>query len=55
MTIEIKNPISEGELDIFLKKIKENQKNKGLRKHFGALKRNLDAEKYQKELRNEWD
>jgi hypothetical protein len=36
MTIEIKSPIEEGELDILLKKIKENQKNKGLRKHFGA-------------------
>ena len=53
MTIEIKNPGTKEKVkQAFEQLSKENEK--GLRKHFGKLKRNLDGLDYQKQLRNEW-
>ena len=37
------------------KALKNKPKKQGLARSFGALKRNIDGLKYQKEVRNEWN
>jgi hypothetical protein len=42
-------------VQISLEKLRGNDKNRGLRKHFGNSKTLTDAVAFQKKLRNEWN
>lgn len=54
MTIEIKEPVTKEKVQQAIEQFAKETGKKSLRKHFGKLKRNLDALDYQKQLRNEW-
>jgi hypothetical protein len=54
MIIEIKRPVTKEKVREALILISKEGKKKSLRKHFGKLKRGLDAMAYQKKVRNEW-
>lgn len=55
MTVVIKNNTSDKKIEEIIRKVKTGMPSKGLRKHFGALKRQIDGLDYQKKIRNEWD
>jgi len=55
MTVVIKNNTSGKKIEEIIRKVKTEMPSKGLRKHFGALKRQIDGLDYQKKIRNEWD
>ncbi len=55
MTVVIKNHTSSKKIEEIIRKVKTEMPPKGLRKHFGALKRQIDGLDYQKKIRNEWD
>jgi hypothetical protein len=55
MTVIVNNTTSEKKIEEIIQKIKTQNPQKGLRKHFGALKREIDGLEYQKKIRNEWD
>lgn len=52
MTIVIKNTTSNKAIDGIIESLKTKKPSKGLRKHFGALKREIDGLEYQKKIRN---
>jgi len=54
MTIEIKTPVTKEKVQQAIKQIAESSGKKGLRNHFGKLKRGIDGLEYQKQIRNEW-
>lgn len=53
MTIVVNQNMTHAAIKDALKDVKK--KSKGLRKHFGKLKRDIDAVTHQKQLRNEWN
>lgn len=54
MIIEIDQPVTPKKVQEALDKMQRGKKNKSLRKHFGKLKRDIDAVSYQKSLRDDW-
>jgi hypothetical protein len=54
MTIEIKTPVTKEKVQQAIEQLSKESGKKNLRKHFGALKRNLDGLEYQKQVRNDW-
>jgi hypothetical protein len=54
MTIEIKTPVTKEKVQAAIDKLSQKAGKKGLRGHFGKLKRNIDGLDYQKQVRNEW-
>ncbi|MDD3788682.1 MAG: hypothetical protein PHO94_08290 [Petrimonas sp.] len=54
MVIEIEQPVTPKKVKEALGEMQKHQNKKSLRKHFGKLKRNIDALSYQKEMRDEW-
>lgn len=55
MTRVIKNTTSAKGIVEIIEQVKTEKPSKSLRKHFGVLKRQIDAVEYQKKMRNEWD
>lgn len=53
MVFIIKNTTSDKTIKDIIENIKAEKTTKGLRKHFGALKRQIDGVEYQKEIRND--
>lgn len=54
MVIEIEQPVTPKKVKDALGEIQKKQSKKTLRKHFGKLKRGIDALSYQKDVRDEW-
>jgi hypothetical protein len=54
MTIEIKTPVTKEKVQEAINQLSKEAGKKGLRKHFGKLKRDIDGLEYQKQVRNEW-
>ena len=54
MTIEIKTPVTKEKVQAAINQLSKKNGKKGLRRHFGKLKRDLDGLDYQKQVRNEW-
>lgn len=52
MTFVIKNTTSNKVINEIIESLKTMKPSKGLRKHFGALKRGIDGLEYQKKIRN---
>lgn len=52
MTVVIKNTTSNKAINGIIESLKIKEPSKGLRKHFGALKRGIDGLEYQKKIRN---
>lgn len=55
MTVIITKKLSKKEIQETLNKLIQKKESKGLRKHFGLSKENVDAIDFQKSARNEWD
>lgn len=53
MVIEVRKEMAPEEIKALLAEKKSSEK--GLQKHVGKLKRDLDGLAYQKEARHEWD
>lgn len=53
MLIEIDQPVTPQKVQDALGKI-QNKTKKSLRRHFGKLKRGLNAVSYQNKVRNDW-
>jgi hypothetical protein len=54
MTIKLEEPVTKEQVQKALDLISKENPQKGLRKHFGKLKRGLNALDYQQKVRNEW-
>ena len=54
VVIEIPKKATKKQIDNLLKKVLPKNESK-MAKHFGSLKRNIDAIEFQKAARNEWD
>ena len=54
MTIEIKTPVTKEKVQQAIKELEKTSGKKGLRNHFGKLKRGIDGLDYQKQVRNDW-
>lgn len=54
MIIEIKRPVTKAKVKEAITRISNEGQKKSLRKHFGKLKRGLNAVSYQKKIRDEW-
>lgn len=55
MHIKIAKPVTKEKVAKAFEAFQKKEKSKKtIRKHFGKLKRNIDAVAYQRELRNEW-
>ena len=52
MTVVIKNITSNKAINEIIESLKTRKSFKGIRKHFGALKRGIDGLEYQKKIRN---
>ena len=54
MIIEIEQPVTPRKVQDALGEMQKRKEKKSLRKHFGKLKRGINALNYQKEVREEW-
>ena len=54
MIIEIDQPVTPKKVQHALGKMQGKTYKKSLRKHFGKLKRGIDAVSYQKSMRDDW-
>jgi len=54
MTIEIKTPVTKEKVQEAINQLSKKSEKKGLRRHFGKLRRGIDGFEYQKKMRNEW-
>lgn len=55
MIIEIQHPITREKIQEVFSNFNKSGNRKSIRKHFGKLKRNLDALEYQKRVRDAWN
>jgi hypothetical protein len=55
MTIIITKKQTKKEIEEKLRQASSNKEAKGLKKHFGLSIKNIDADDFQKKVRNEWD
>jgi hypothetical protein len=55
MTVIITKKQTKKEIQETLNKLIQKRESKGLHKHFGLSEKNVDAEDFQKSVRNEWD
>jgi DNA-binding SARP family transcriptional activator len=54
MAIEIKTPVTREKVQQAIEQLSKETGKKNLRKHFGKLKRNINALNHQRLIRNEW-